>query len=111
MGEIIWSDGKGKRPMVAPPIVSSNLGVMDLVVDDFREDAQKHGFSAVEFVKSEDFSETGHYDVQCNSPAQWEAYKKHRNVVDKNSSNGSGAMISKTSIEQAKEMIRRKYRR
>ena len=110
MGEIIWSDGKGKRQNQAPPIVSSNLGVMDLQVDDFREDAKRHGFTSVEFVKSEDFAETGFYDVHCSSPEQYREYVKHRGLVDKNSSNGSAPVLSEEELNRAAEAVQRSYR-
>lgn len=100
------------RPIMlagAPPIVSDSLGVCDFQVEEFREDARKHGFSAVEFVKDPDFEFTGFYQAKCTCPEQWKRYEEHRNYPNKSQKNGSGVAVTEDTLRSAKKLITSVY--
>lgn len=97
--------------LAAPPKIISGLalGVFDTQVDDYREDAKKHGFTDIEFVPEKDFQETGFYEAHCTCPEQWARYVKHRGLPEGNGQTGSAVAISGEQIEQARQQILRNY--
>jgi hypothetical protein len=47
------------------------------------------------------------YQVHCESQAAKDRYTKHRHLVNRTSSLGSGAMISEDQLRQAEEFVKR----
>ncbi len=91
----------GGRPA---PLVSDAMGVTYHQVDEMRQDAMAHKLN-VEFVQ--DPTEPTFYQAKFNSRRDWEQYVAHRGMYDKNSINGSGAMLSPAQYQKAAELVER----
>lgn len=102
----------GKAIVLAGPrkIISDlAFGCFDNQVNDYREDAKRHGFTDINFVPEADFAETGFYQVECTSPEQWKRYVKHRNSTEGSGKNGSALFLSQEELDDAKERTIRTY--
>jgi hypothetical protein len=87
------------------PMLSDSLGFTEHQFADFERDRVANGFVGVEFVR--DPAVPQFFQVKCSSPAQWQAYVKHRGARDQNSRNGGGAALTPELLRQAEEMARR----
>jgi hypothetical protein len=83
---------------VAKPIVSDNLGCDVHAVNEFREDAAKHGYSGVEW-KPDPTCPT-FYQAHFSSRSEWRKYVAHRGLYDRNGLN-SGVGITRDELVQA----------
>lgn len=91
-------------------VVSDSLGVSELDVMAFDEDARRHGFSSVEFVKDPDFEETRFYQAKCTSPKQWEEYVAHRIEGGINRSGSRiGVAVTEAELNTAAWLVKRTY--
>jgi len=86
---------------------SDALGFPIEQIGDFEKDRVKHGFNGVEF--RPDPSEPTFVRPHFTSKGQWEKYVKHRGMIDKNSVNGSGAVMSPEIFEKSKEIVLRQH--
>jgi hypothetical protein len=84
-------------------IVSDNLGCTGHQVANFREDAQRHGFTGVEFTP--DPHEPTYYQARISSVHEWRRYLKHRCLREKNSRNGGGQPLSPGMLKRASERL------
>lgn len=87
------------------------MGCLPQEVDKFRADAKANGFH-VEFKgekRSRDPDGTDNYMAAHIPKGELERYRKHRRLYDKNSKNGSGAMLTEDSLAIAEGLVQRKY--
>jgi hypothetical protein len=84
-------------------IVSDTLGVTETAVREYQADAQRNGFSGVEFVR--DKHEPTFYQCKVGSVAEWRKYIEHRGLSDKNSRNGGGATLSPQTFERVRQRL------
>lgn len=87
----------------SPKIVSSAMGFSDFQLAEMEQDRKANGFTGVEF--HPDPHEPRHYQVHCSSERVKSEYMKHRGFIDRNSRNGSAAMISEEQLERAKDFV------
>ena len=81
--------------------VSSALGCIDNSVDEWREDARKHGYG-VEW--KQDPMEPRFYNAHFSSEKERLRYVEHRNFYDKNPH--SGAAIDASMLAKAEKRVR-----
>ena len=86
-------------------IISDAMGFSYLQLPEMRQHLKDSGCRGVEFIK--DKNEPTFMQVKCDSPQSWQRYMKARGMFDKNSKNGSGAMLSEKDFEDAKELVLR----
>ena len=91
-----------RTPIAAVPL-SDAMGCTAAQVGEMASDAKRHGFTGVEFVQ--DKTEPTFYQAKFSSWAEWDRYRKHRHLVDKNSRNGSGAALCPATFERAKARV------
>ncbi len=89
-------------------IVSDALGFPEQSLSDMESDRQKHNLTGVEFVRDPGCKEF--IQVHFASEAAKKRYMKHRGYSDQNSKNGSAVAVSASQIEQAKELVQRKFK-
>ena len=93
----------GRVERGSAPIVSDTLGFPQHQLEDFESDRKSHGFGGVEFKR--DPTEPTFFQVHCDSPQTWHRYMRHRGFDDRNSSNGSRAMMPPGFIEAAQARL------
>lgn len=115
--EIIWSDSKrakcitdtGAAPAIQKPIENTlSLGFLKSQLPAMEEDRKRNGLR-VEFF--EDPAHKSFMGVRANTPEEMQRYIEHRGFYDKNSRNGSSAMVTEESIEQARQAVIERYGR
>lgn len=86
-------------------MLSDSLGFTEATLANRVEHLKISGVKGVEF--KEDRDVPGFYQVECSSEGAKMAYAKSLGMVDRNSRNGSGAMLDKYSLEKAIELVLR----
>lgn len=86
-------------------MLSDSMGFTKKILADRVEHLKKSGIRGIEF--KEDPHVPGFYQVQCDSERAKLAYAKTLGMSDRNSRNGSGAMLSADQLEGAKELLLR----
>jgi hypothetical protein len=89
------------------PIVSDAMGFADHQLAEMEADRQRHSFTDIEFRPDPD--EPRFYQVHCGSEDAKRRYMEHRGFTDRNSSNGSGAMLDPTLLEKSKAIVLREH--
>ena len=89
----------GNKPI--PPSDAMGFTVHQLA--EFEADRVAHGFTGVEFVQ--DPMEPTFRQVKCSSRREWDKYREHRGLTDRNRT--SGVSISADDLERAKELVSR----
>jgi hypothetical protein len=107
---------KGEVPAGASKfehVSSLTFACIPQAVEDFANDAKRNGFH-IDWkpdYKSADADGTIN-SYNAHIPLnELERYRKHRGVHDRNSKNGSGAMLSPEHFEQAKQLLERQFQR
>lgn len=95
----------GAAPKIAPKIVSDAMGFPVSAIKDFEADRVANGHTGIEFRPDPDVPEF--VQVHCSSQAAKDRYMKHRSMHDRNSRNGSAAVLSDELMKQAKELVSR----
>ena len=93
---------KGSAP---PKIVSDAMGFPAKAIDKFEADRIANGFTGIEFRPDPDVPEF--IQVHCSSQAAKDRYMKHRSMHDRNSRNGSAAILDEQLMSQAKDLVSR----
>ena len=116
-GELAKKVNKPPEPVVRSPvlkgalrpIVSDALGFTDndLPKALALKEAKPEDHVGIEF--KQDPAEPRFYQVHCSSEAAKQRYMKCREMHDRNSINGSSAMLSPAQFEGAKRMVLREY--
>lgn len=88
---------------VQPEIVSDTMGCIDSVLAARRKDAAEHGIK-VEF--RPDPKVPQFYQAVFHSRRDKQRYMEHLHLADRNSVNGSGAMLSEGLLAEAAERVR-----
>ena len=92
------------RGKATVPIVSSAMGFIATQIGEFEADRIKHGFTDIEFVRSQDgFT----YDVKCGSQEAKKRYAKHLGYED--FSSVSGGKLGKEELEMARQLVAERY--
>lgn len=89
------------------PAPSDSLGFPEQCLAKFESDRQKHGFSDIEFKRDPRVPEF--YQVHCSSQAAKDRYTKHRQLVNRTSTLGSGHIISAETLEKAEAFVKKLY--
>lgn len=87
--------------------VSDSLGFIDEGLDDMRAHLKESGVHGVEF--KPDPQCEGFQQVHFSSEKAHQDYVASRGCYDKNSKNGSGAILSSLDLENAKELVKREH--
>lgn len=95
------------KASVPPKIVSDAMGFPASALKEFEADRKANGFRDIEFRPDPDVPQF--VQVHCSSTAAKERYMRHRAMHDRNSVNGSSAMLSPKLFEQAKELVLRQH--
>ena len=90
-----------RRP---PKIVSDALGFGAHQLEEFEADRKVNKLRGVEF--HPDPTEPGFIQAHFDSEDAKARYMRHRGAFDKNSKNGSGAMLSESHLEWARRKAR-----
>lgn len=96
---------KADRVQERPGIVSDSMGFTEKALKDRVEHLKTTGVRGVTF--REDPHVKGFYQVVCDSERARNRYAKTLGMTDRNSKNGSSAMLSPELIEGAKELLLR----
>lgn len=96
---------KSERVQERPGIVSDSLGFTAKALKERVDHLKATGVRGVTF--REDPHVKGFYQVVCDSERARNRYAKTLGMADRNSKNGSGAMLSPDQIERAKELLLR----
>lgn len=91
----------------SPKIVSDAMGFPASALGQFEADRKANGFHGIEFKPDPHVPEF--IQVHCSSQSAKDRYMKHRAMHDRNSRNGSSAMLSEEQMERAKKRIMEKY--
>lgn len=87
-------------------MLSDSMGFTKLGLQDRVDHLKQSGIRGVEF--KEDRDVPGFFQVQCDSEKSKMAYARSLGMADRNSLNGSGAMLSPEQIQGAKELVLRR---
>lgn len=85
--------------------LSDSMGFTKKGLEDRVKHLKKSGVRGIEF--KEDPHVPGFYQVQYDSERSKMAYAKSLDMSDRNSKNGSGAMLSQDQLDSAKELLLR----
>jgi len=89
------------------PAPSDSLGFPEQCLSKFETDRQKHGFSDIEFKRDPRVPEF--YQVHCNSQAAKDRYTKHRQLVNRTSTLGSGVQVDPETMKKTEALVKRLY--
>jgi len=95
---------------IPPKIVSDTFGCSAFQVNDFRENAKRHGFTGVQWVPEPDFSDTQFYQAQFSGPEEKRRYAEFCKCPDKNSKNGGSPTLTEEAFERARAGVLRIYK-
>ena len=87
--------------------ISDNLGFIDECLPEMKQHLKQSGLKGIEFKSDPDVP--GFTQVHASSQAAMTRYMRSRQYHDKNSLNGSGAIIGAYDLEQSRELVTRKY--
>lgn len=85
--------------------LSDSMGFTKKILKDRVEHLKQSGVRGIEF--KEDPHVPGFYQVQYDSERSKLAYARSLGMADRNSRNGSGAMLSPEQLDKAKELLLR----
>jgi hypothetical protein len=91
--------------LASHPILSDTLGFPDHQFGQMRQHLEQSGVRGIEFVRDKHYGKF--IQVKCDSEQAKLAYAKSRQFADRNSTNGSGAMLSPELLEKTKELVSR----
>lgn len=100
---------QSKRIEERPEIVSDALGFPQQQLADMQQHLRTSGCRGIEFQRDPTVPEF--IQVKAGSHREFQRYMKSRGFFDKNSRNGSGAMLTKKDFEDARELALRKATR
>lgn len=92
----------GERKKLQSEIISDTLGVTDVKLDEYRQNAEQYGYR-VEW--TQDPHEPTYYQARFPSWKERDRYMRFRGLCDKNSRNGGGAALSADCLERAKQRL------
>jgi hypothetical protein len=93
-------------PGATPRIVSDAMGFSISAIKEFEADRVANGHTGIEFRPDPDVPEF--VQVHCSSQAAKDRYMKHRAMHDRNSRNGSSAIMSDYLMDKSRELVSRK---
>jgi hypothetical protein len=93
-------------PGATPKIVSDAMGFPISAIKEFEADRVANGHTGIEFRPDPDVPEF--VQVHCSSQAAKDRYMKHRAMHDRNSQNGSSAIMSDYLLQKSTELVSRK---
>lgn len=97
----------GPTLAVDAPMVSDTLGFGQHCLAEMEADRRAGKFDDVQFRRDPKVPEF--YQVHCDNRAAFLRYMKHRGYYEKNSLNGSGAMLSQEHLDAMSASMREKY--
>lgn len=96
---------EAKGSHVHAPMVSDSLGFVAKALPQWEEYRQQHGFRSVEY--REDPSVPGFMQVHFHNRHERDRYIRSLGKYDKNSANGSKALLSQGLLDRTKRLIER----
>lgn len=87
------------------PMVSDSMGFIEAALPQWEQHRQEHGFKSVEF--RPDPQVPGFVQVHFHNRAERERYIKARGLYDKNSTNGSKALLCPALLSRTRKLVER----